>query len=301
MKRDIYAYLTTAILIAAISFSLFLVISDNRIPFTTQATVKTSAIEVITEVQGYVEAVMVTEGQPVESGTPLLQVDRSLYQLAVDKAVASRNQADSQLQQSQRYFKRMEALHQRGTISKEQLDEADSAHQTAAAQLQQAQAALKQAERDLNNTLVVAKHAGTVTNLTLKSGMYVTPASPVIHLIDKTSSWIAADFTEKGLPALTPNRAVNIVYDADPARVHPGHIVSVDSAILSGITSPGQLASITDETRWIRSQQKIRVRVEPDTPVEHLIAGGRASVMVRDSYHISDIWMTILSWMRVVY
>ena len=47
MKRDIYAYITTASLAVALTFSVFLVVSDNVLPFTTQARVKTTSVDVV--------------------------------------------------------------------------------------------------------------------------------------------------------------------------------------------------------------------------------------------------------------
>ncbi len=301
MKRDIYAYITTFVLMLAIGFSVFLIISDNHLPFTTQATVKTSTIEVVPEAQGYIDAMMVKEGQRVSAGAPLLQIDKTAYEIAQQKAIANAQLAKNEWQQSQRYLARVTSLHESNSISRETLDETVTATESAHAEWLSAQADLKSAQRNLDKTLVVAKQSGVVTNLAYRTGMYVSQTSSVIHLVDKDNVWIAADFTEKGLSALTQGKAVNIVFDAVPNKVFKGHVVSVDSAITSGVADPSQLATITDESRWIRAQQKIRVRIVPDTAPSQLVAGSRASVMVRDSSHVSDVWMTLLSWMRYIY
>ena len=301
MKRDIYALFTTIVLILAIAFSAFLIISDNAIPFTTQATVKTSAIEVVPEVQGYISDIMVTEGQTVTLGTPLLRIDPTDYKIAQKKAQASVMQAESQWQQTQSHLSRVKSLYQSKSVSKESLDEAEAADQSAKAALLSAQSDAETAQRNLDHTLVVAKQSGVVTNLAYRVGMRISTVSPVLHLIDEDNLWLDADFTEKGLPALRENKAVNVVFDAQPNEVYSGHIFAIDSAILSGVADSSQLAQVTDESRWIRAQQKARVRIQLDEAPEHIIAGSRASVMMDDEGHVSDIWMTILSWMRYLY
>jgi len=298
MKRDIYAYLTTTVLIGAIGFSLFLVISDNRLPFTTQATVKTPDIQVFPEVTGAIEEIFVSEGEQVSAGTALMQIDPTNYELARQKAAASELDATAQWQQAKRHLTRLQNLN---SVSQEVIDDADIAVQNAYATLKIKQAELKKAEHDLENTRVVARQPGIVTNMSYREGMYVTPATSVVHLIDKSSLWIAADFAEKGLSAIDKNREVNIVFDAYPMQVFQGQIVSIDSAINSGVESAGQLAAIQDDGRWIRSQQKIRVRITADIEGAAIVAGGRASVMLRDDHGISNTWMTLLSWMRYIY
>lgn len=301
MKRDIYAYLTSFVLILAIGFSVFLVVSDNEIPFTTLARVKTVTLNLSPEVSGHIEKVLVKEGDAVVAGQTLFQLDTSQYKLAVNKAQANLLQAQSQWQEAKRHLKQVESLYQSASISQEKLDEATSDEQSTAASLQAAQAELQIAQRNLRNTNIVTDEPGVVTNLAYHPGMYVTPSTTLVHIINQKTQWIAADFTEKGLPALTPNREVNIVFDAYPNRVFHGHIRTIDPAIAIGSESTSSLAQVESETRWIRPQQKIRVRIHAGQAPSPLVAGSRASVMVRDSGHIADVWMTILSWMRYIY
>ena len=301
MKRDIYAYLTSFVLILAIAFSVFLVVSDNEIPFTTQARVKTATLDLSPEVSGHIAQVLVNEGDRVVAGQRLIELDDSQYQLAVDKAQANLQQAQSQWQQADRYLQRVQSLYQSASTSKEQRDEALANEQSASANLQAAKADLQIAQRNLEHTSITATQDGIVTNLTYQVGMYVTPSATLVHIVNPQGLWIAADFTEKGLPALTANREVNIVFDAYPNQVFLGRIRSVDPAISVGAESTTNLAQVEDETRWIRPQQKIRVRIQTDQAPAFLVAGSRASVMVRDDGHVADVWMTILSWLRYIY
>jgi multidrug resistance efflux pump len=157
------------------------------------------------------------------------------------------------------------------------------------------------AQLNIDRTLVKAKEASIVTNLSFTKGMYASPATTVIHLVKNEQQWIEADFTEKGLSTLKNAHEVNIVYDAIPNQVFKGQIVSIDQAISSGLSSHNQLGEITSETRWIRPQQKVRVRITSEQQPDLIVAGSRASVMVSDGSIISNAWMTLLSWLRFIY
>ena len=301
MKRDVYAYITTVTLVIAFGFSAFLIYSDNVLPFTTQATVKTTSVNVIPEVKGYIKAIYVHEGQHVKEGTLLFQIDPKTYQIEKQKSQARVAQVKSRWDKANNYLRRVNSLSKRSSISKEAVDEALANEQVAQADYQSALASLEMAQLDLDRTLVKSQEDSIVTNLSYTKGMYASPSTSVIHLVKSDKQWIEADFTEKGLRILKPGQEVNIVYDAIPNHVFSGKVVSIDQAISSGLSNQKQLGKIGSETRWIRPQQKIRVRIIPDQKADSIVAGSRASVMVRNGSIISDTWMTLLSWLRFIY
>ncbi|OLQ83767.1 hypothetical protein BIT28_25110 [Photobacterium proteolyticum] len=300
MKRDIYALITTITLSVALGFSLFLIITDNVLPFTTQATVKTTSVGVFPEVSGYIEDIYVEEGEMVHKGDLLFRIEPKQYQIAKDKTEALLLQAKNKLTEASLHYNRVKKLSSRSLVSKEVLDNAIADKEIAQAYVLSAQSDLNMAKLNLERTQIRAKNSGIVTNLTSSKGMYASLSMPVIHLV-KGVQWIEVDFTEKGLNSLTINKEVNIVYDAVPNQVYTGKIIAIDQAIDSGITKGGQLGNVAEETRWIRPQQKIRVRVIPNKSNPTLIAGSRASVMIRGQGCVSDVWMNILSWLRFIY
>lgn len=301
MKRDVYAYITTITLAIAFAFSAFLIYSDNVLPFTTQATVKTTSVNVVPEVQGYIQMIFVHEGQKVLHDTPLFQIDPQPYQIEKQRAEATVVQVKSRWAKVKNHLRRVKSLSKHSSVSKEALDDALSNEAIAYADYLSAQANLQIAQLNLDRTLVTAKEASIVTNLSFSKGMYASPSTTVIHLVNNEKQWIEADFTEKGLTALKQNASVNIVYDALPNKVFQGTITAIDQAISSGLSDKNQLGEITSETRWIRPQQKIRVRIITEQKLNSIIAGSRASVMLREGSFVSDSWMRLLSWLRFIY
>lgn len=301
MKRDVYAYITTVTLTIAFGFSAFLIYSDNVLPFTTQATVKTTSVNVVPEVKGYIQAMFVYEGQKVSQGTPLFQIDPRPYEIEKQSAEAAVVQVKNRWLKVKNHLRRIKSLSKPSSVSKETLDDAQSNEAIAHADYLSAQASLKMAQLNVDRTLVKAKESSIVTNLSYTKGMYASSSTTVIHLVNDEKQWIEADFTEKGLSALKLNQVVNIVYDALPNEVFRGTIGSIDQAINSGVGNKNQLGNIESETRWIRAQQKIRVRIIADQKSNVIVAGSRASVMVREGEFVSDTWMRLLSWLRFIY
>jgi len=301
MKSDIYAYITTVILVMACGFSLFLIYSDNDLPFTTQATVKTNSVDVIPQVTGYIDQIYVHEGEYIKVGMPLFKINAQTYQITEKKAWAIFLQAQSRWMQAKHDLARMILLKKRNSVSKETVEEAQTREAIAQSVFLSAKTEVDRAKLNVERTLIKAQQEGFVTNLTFTQGMLATTSTPVIHLVKNTGKWIEADFTEKGLGTLKKQPIVDIVYDALPNQVFSGQVISVDHAISSGLSEKNQLGIIASESRWIRPQQKVRVRIISSSLPQALIAGSRASVMVKGDGFLAGAWMHLLSWLRYIY
>ena len=93
MKGNVYKYAINSVLAITVGFSAFLILSDNVSPFTTQATVHKPIANIAPEVSGKIAAVYITNGDHIRAGSLLFSIDKTKYQLAVEKA-------ESQLQQA---------------------------------------------------------------------------------------------------------------------------------------------------------------------------------------------------------
>lgn len=88
MKDKIYQTIIYTVLTVIISFSAFLLTSDNVLPFTTQATMQKNVANIAPEVSGVIADVYVQNGQQVKAGDPLFSIDKATYALAVKQAEA---------------------------------------------------------------------------------------------------------------------------------------------------------------------------------------------------------------------
>lgn len=333
----------------ALAFAAFLVSSDTQAPFTTQAQLHRTVARIAPELSGTVLSVSVQNGEHVKAGDPLLTLDSSRYQLAVEQAEADLAQANQnhqareqelnvakatliQKQQAASNAKlkleRNTKLAAQGLITQEALDDsqnaatvADAAVTAANAEIARlqvqlsdksgdaavelAQAKLAQARLDLARTRLIAPVDGTVTNLQLQSGSYLNSGSPALFLVSDAQSWISADFNEKGIAHLGNGTPVWVAFDALPGQLFEGQIANREQAVYDASSANGELASVSNDNRWIREQQKIRTRIEVPGLEPALISGARASIMVQrpDSLWgtIGHLWMGTIAQLRYLY
>ncbi|GBK97511.1 hypothetical protein VH1709_contig00010-0049 [Vibrio harveyi] len=183
--------------------------------------------------------------------------------------------------------------------------EAELSTQDRTAAIELAEAKLASAELDLSHTQIVAQTEGVVTNLQLQSGSYITQGTASLLLVDEAHAWISADFNEKGIDKLTNGREVLVSFDALPGKVFTGEVSSQERAIYDTSNANGQLSSVTNDTRWIREQQKVRTRITVNELDPSMISGSRASVIVESGNPIMDVigsaWIHLVAMFRYIY
>ena len=134
----------------------------------------TEAVEVRARVSGYLEKVNFDDGQMVNKGDILFEIDPRPYQHAVDQAKADRDAADARLGWASSQLERAEALRGSSSMSPATLDERMQDRRAAEATLQQSTAAVQAAELNLGFTKVEAPIAGRVSNRRIDVGNLVT-------------------------------------------------------------------------------------------------------------------------------
>ncbi|MFM2624645.1 HlyD family secretion protein [Vibrio owensii] len=183
--------------------------------------------------------------------------------------------------------------------------EAELSTQDRTAAIELAEAKLASAELDLSHTQIVAQTKGVVTNLQLQSGSYITQGTASLMLVDEAHAWISADFNEKGIDKLTNGREVLVSFDALPGKVFTGEVSSQERAIYDTNNANGQLSSVTNDTRWIREQQKVRTRITVNELDPSMISGSRASVIVESGNPVMDVigsaWIHLVAMFRYIY
>jgi multidrug resistance efflux pump len=167
-------------------------------------------------------------------------------------------------------------------------------------QVQQARAALDQAQLDLTRTLVVAPKDGIVTDVRVDRGNFAQAGAPQMTFLPTDNVWVQADFTENNLGNMQSGDPVEIVFDALPGRVFNGRVrttgfgVSVDSAPL------GSLPTIDNDRQWLRDAQRYSVLVDFDVEdMEDRLnvrVGAQASIIV---YADSGWIMTLLGKIKM--
>jgi membrane fusion protein (multidrug efflux system) len=124
----------------------------------------------------------------------------------------------------------------------------------------QALAAVDDAKRDLNDTVVRAPFNGIVTNVShLQVGSYLQAAQQGFSLVSNDHLWVSASPKETELTHVVPGQAVTITVDTYPDVEWKGHVDSVSPA--SG-SSFSLLPAQNTTGNWVKVVQRIPMRID---------------------------------------
>ena len=139
-------------------------------------------VNVAAELSGTVQAVHVNEGDPVEAGQLLLELDPQKRQLALQQSEQQVNHTRAALEEAQLKLQRRRNLSEQETISKEVLDNAQLTVDAATATYQQTLVSQQLAERELADTRIYSPTTGLVDIQAVEVGEAVMVGASLITL-----------------------------------------------------------------------------------------------------------------------
>lgn len=144
-------------------------------------------VTVGTQVSGTISALYADFNSTVKKGQLLAELDKTLIQAQVDQAKASLAQSQSNQTYQQANFSRQKQLFETGSISKAEYDQAVNTLQVAAANVNNAKAQLRSAERNLSFTQIYSPIDGVVLGRSVSIGQTVAASfnTPTIFTIAK--------------------------------------------------------------------------------------------------------------------
>ncbi|MGV7206515.1 efflux RND transporter periplasmic adaptor subunit [Oxalobacteraceae bacterium A2-2] len=253
-------------------------------PWTRDGRVKADVVQMAPDVTGQVTAVLVRDNQQVQAGQVLFEVDRARFELALRQAEAAEQAQRTALEQAQKEARRNTEL--RELVAAETREQGALRVDQLRAALAQAVVARELARLNLERTRVRSPVNGTVANLDLRPGSYVSAGHAVMALIDSDSYYVEGYFEETKLPAIQVGDAVTVLPMGQRQRL-AGHVESLAGGIADRdrSTSANLLSNVNPTFNWVRLAQRIPVRVKLDAlPAGvRLVAGQTVTVDVRPS------------------
>jgi HlyD family secretion protein len=222
-------------------------------------------VDISADVSGRVIQLAVEEGQWVSRGDLLLRIDASQYEAEVNQAQAAVAQnrsreaeARAQLLKAQSDARRADQLAQgRDLVSAQEVDNAHTQAQVAAASLQgarfavdQAQASLARARDNLRKTTIVAPMAGRVVRLNIHEGETAiigtmnNPGSLLLTVADPSAMEAKVKVDETDVPGITVGDSASLKIDAFPGRSFTGRVTRIGNSAVQGA---GAAASAGDQ------------------------------------------------------
>ena len=200
---------------------------------------------------GTITELSVRNNAEVKQGDILLRVDDTNARQALRSARAA-------LKQAQDAMKRTQPLHQKGLITDIQMVELQT-------KLDQARAAYTAAERQVEQCTLTAPQDGIVTFDNLHVGQHITPATPVMTLLDMTGFTVVVPVPETEIAGIRIGDSATLAVPAlqsDNVRAHVTQI-SVQANVLTH-TYPVEAMVINQPTGLLPGMVGALTMVHPE-------------------------------------
>jgi HlyD family secretion protein len=211
-------------------------------------------VDVSADITGRITRLAVREGDYVQKGQFLLQIDPTIYEANVQRAQALVSsseagavQARANRDQAKRALDRTKELHAQNAnlVSPEQLEQAQTAYEvadalatSAAHQVDQARAGFREARDQLAKTRIVAPMSGRVTRLAVEEGEVAVPGTfsretgLLLTVSDLSVIQVKVQVDETDVVRLSLADSVEVTIDAFPDTTFTGKVTKVsDSSI----------------------------------------------------------------------
>ena len=260
-----------------------------------------------------------------EKKAALAEAEQNVKQLkaSVDQATAGTQRAEAQLQLAQQNYDRQAELFEKKVIAQATLDtfsrnletarqslagaraEEDRARLAAESQIggvnttvARLQNELRDAEFDLDQTVVRAPTKGFATQIGLRPGMYVVPAPfrPVMVYVNQGNrdQLLAAAFQQNALQRVKAGDKAEIAFTGVPGRIFKGKVARVLDAIAAGqFQATGTLQDFSTQTDKDRAVAEIEIT--DDISDYQIPLGSAAEVAI-----LTDHWEHVALLRRIL-
>ncbi len=224
-------------------------------------------VEVTARVGGRVRSLAVEEGDWVEAGQVLAELEN-------DRERVGLRQAELRLAEQERLLSRYEAMGREGLISEQEHEDAVSARDLAAAERDLAEIALRE-------TVVRAPFAGQVTARRIVPGQQVSPAEPLLTIADFAPLRVRVHLPEPVARKIAAGQRVLVYPEASETAVEAA--VERVAPVVDPETGTLQVTlRLAGEDPDVRVGGFVRVRVTTDRR-EEALAVPRAAVLQEGS------------------
>ena len=184
--------------------------------------------------------------------------------------------AEAQLTQADASVTEAEARLAQVNVAPQRIQTSVSQRDSAGGDLRQLEAAVRQADLNLEYTKVKAPEAGRVTKRTVEPGAYVQVGQPLLAIVPE-KVWIVANFKETQLTYMRPGQPVTVAVDAYPGHEFKAHVDSIQK----GTGSRFSLLPPENATgNFVKIVQRVPVKIVLDDPPDSnfLLAPGMSVV-----------------------
>ena len=224
------------------------------------------SVPIVARVGGEVIEVPVVPNVPLKKGDVLFKIDPVPYQAAVDALKAQLELARTRSEQSAKL-----AAAAAGSVYEKQMY---------ATQVLQIEAQLKNAQYNLDATVVCAPANGYVTNVALRPGARVAamPLSPAMSFIDTSEMVVGMQIYQSFSRHVEVGQDVEIAFKVRPGNVAQAKVETIIQAVATGQVAPGGTVQMPGQR--IPGVQFLRLKLKDEEFAKSLMTGAMGEATI---------------------
>lgn len=179
------------------------------------------------EVAARVLAVHADEGDAVERGALLAELDAGDFRLARERSAAEIKRLEALIENQQRQLERNRRMLERSLVAQSVVDDTEAELRALQGQLAAERANLSQAERNIERTRIVAPLSGRIESRLTDAGDWAAVGAPLFLIAADEVLRAQLPFPEYVAEALRPGLPVRLSSPAAPGMVVEGRIAEL--------------------------------------------------------------------------
>lgn len=242
----------------------------------TSTTVKSrNSVVIFSEVNEEVERVPVQEGDTVEKGEILAELDSDNFSLLAQKAKNNYKKLKNDLERSKRMF-------ENNLISEDEYEKVKF-------NARQAKLEWKQAKLDLSKTKIESTISGTLTDRFIDEGDKTSPGMKVFKVVDMKNLIAETHIPEKSLNQIDAGQKVEILSEAVPEKTFRGEITRINPVVNPQTGTVKITAEVFNEERLLRPGMFVTLRIITDTHSNTVIIPKKALIYENENEFIFQV------------
>lgn len=222
-------------------------------------------VEIRNRVAGFLDKILVDEGQYVQAGQTLFVLSSKEYQTEVAKAKASLSSALAEAKTAEVELQRVRTLVEKKVVTPSELEMAKAKLEAQQAKISEARSVLTDAQTRLSYTIVRAPFTGIINRIPLKTGSLVAEGSLLTTVSDINSVYTYFHISE--------DEYLNYL---NAKKANKSHSNTVELVLANGKTYPhhGQIETIASEFDATTGSIAFRARFpNPENLLKHGATG----------------------------
>ncbi len=202
------------------------------------------------EVSGHILEIHADEGDRVERGQLMLEIDPEPYELALASARTDIRRLEALIRSQGRELERQRELLEDGFVTQAMFDSTEAEYLNLEEQLEAARVAARNAERDLRNTRLKAPVDAEVDERLVSVGDYSSPGQALFRMVSQDLLRVRLPFPETVGSLLEVGQAVRMQAPLSSNGEVDGRIDELRPALMGGSRSVEAIVHVENPGSW---------------------------------------------------